>query len=621
MPVCATCGTDRAQLEYSKAQLGKKAARRCKGCVAGSGSSGVEEGLFDVKCTVSHHGLIYTTSAPLAKDLGIGGRWERGNTAAVGDGGDVIKIAECTANGRACVALEMDSDGRVVLIERKGIKRTELSSKKAVLGAAQALLDGNKLTATNKFAKVALGRETQGKLDDTLLGADTQGKLDAAEPLYREALRARRETLGATHPDTLTSMSNLASLLKAQGKLDEAEPLYREVLRVQGGTLGEMSNDPDMLASMSNLASLLEDQGKLAEAEPLYREMLRVERQTLGDQHKDTLCSLHNLAVLLYAQDKHGEAELLCREALQLRRETLGEMHLETLDSMCNLTSLLEDQGKLDEAEPLYQNMLRVRRQTLGDQHEDTLANMYSLAAVLVQLDRVAEAVPLFEGELRGSLSCGDRDGAEDTAAILMVLLDEHGPAEMAASVAALCAENGIPLPPAATLTADGTEISCSYGFGPSSALEYSGDLIAADVAAGDFGAVHRKLALVQRGDPDADGYVPVGERVRLLSEAGAVAVVLANPGENQGVAGEGSIAVVCVNASDAARLASAAVVELVVVMRLGDTAEQQGAHVARMLADSTGLDLATATELLAAAGGDVEKIITMLEAEDSDSD
>ena len=42
----------------------------------------------------------------------------------------------------------------------------------------------------------------------------------------RHLLARRRETLGETHPDTLTSMNNLASLLSDQGKLSEAEPLW-----------------------------------------------------------------------------------------------------------------------------------------------------------------------------------------------------------------------------------------------------------------------------------------------------------------------------------------------------------------------------------------------------------
>ena len=43
-----------------------------------------------------------------------------------------------------------------------------------------------------------------------------------AEALHRRALAGREAHLGANHPETLTSMNNLALLLRQQGKLDEA---------------------------------------------------------------------------------------------------------------------------------------------------------------------------------------------------------------------------------------------------------------------------------------------------------------------------------------------------------------------------------------------------------------
>ena len=40
---------------------------------------------------------------------------------------------------------------------------------------------------------------------------------------------------GEDHPDTLSSLNNLAGLLKAQWHLEEAEPLYREALKKSPG--------------------------------------------------------------------------------------------------------------------------------------------------------------------------------------------------------------------------------------------------------------------------------------------------------------------------------------------------------------------------------------------------
>ena len=58
------------------------------------------------------------------------------------------------------------------------------------------------------------------------------GKLDLALPLYEETLKLTKAKLGPDHPDTLTSMNNLAGL-SAAGKLDLALPLYEETLKLQ----------------------------------------------------------------------------------------------------------------------------------------------------------------------------------------------------------------------------------------------------------------------------------------------------------------------------------------------------------------------------------------------------
>ena len=44
----------------------------------------------------------------------------------------------------------------------------------------------------------------------------SQGKYDDAEKLNREALEIRKTVLGEEHPSTLTSINNLASVLKAK---------------------------------------------------------------------------------------------------------------------------------------------------------------------------------------------------------------------------------------------------------------------------------------------------------------------------------------------------------------------------------------------------------------------
>ena len=113
-------------------------------------------------------------------------------------------------------------------------------------------------------------------------------------------LEGREQQLGAQHPHTLTSVNNLAGLLKAQGKLVEAETLYRRALEGCEQQLG--AQHPHTLISVINMAGMLQAQGKLAEAEPLYRrcagsrEMAAARCLGCGTQHQLKTCAKCHVA-------------------------------------------------------------------------------------------------------------------------------------------------------------------------------------------------------------------------------------------------------------------------------------------------------------------------------------
>jgi tetratricopeptide (TPR) repeat protein len=106
--------------------------------------------------------------------------------------------------------------------------------------------------------------------------------------------------LGPRHPDTLTSLNNLAFVYQAVGRYGEAEPLYREALLTRREVLGP--RHPDTLISLNNLAALYRALGRYGEAEPVYWEALQASREVLGPRHPNTLGSLNNLAGLYQDQ-------------------------------------------------------------------------------------------------------------------------------------------------------------------------------------------------------------------------------------------------------------------------------------------------------------------------------
>ena len=209
----------------------------------------------------------------------------------------------------------------------------------------------------------------------------SQGDLAGARTLQELALAVRRRMLGNEHPDTLTSMNNLAGTLWAQDDLAAARALQEQVLAVSRRVLGD--KHPNTLSSMNNLAATLKAQGDLAAARRLEELVLTVRRHVLGDEHPDTLTSMNNLAVTLGALGDLVAARALQERVLAVSRRVLGDEHPNTLRSMNNLATTLKAQGDLAAARTLEEQTLAARRRVLGDEHPDTLTSMNNLAVTL----------------------------------------------------------------------------------------------------------------------------------------------------------------------------------------------------------------------------------------------
>lgn len=73
-------------------------------------------------------------------------------------------------------------------------------------------------------------------------------------------MEARSRVLGKVHPQTLSSMANLASTYGKQGQWEEAEELEVKVMEAMSGVLGKEHHLT--LTAMANLASTYQDQGR-----------------------------------------------------------------------------------------------------------------------------------------------------------------------------------------------------------------------------------------------------------------------------------------------------------------------------------------------------------------------
>ncbi|MFF3963363.1 tetratricopeptide repeat protein [Streptomyces griseorubiginosus] len=79
-----------------------------------------------------------------------------------------------------------------------------------------------------------------------------QGELDEARSEFEAILAHRRDSLGDTHPDTLTARHELALVLRDQGELDRARSKLEAILAHRRDSLGD--THPDTLSTFQAIA-------------------------------------------------------------------------------------------------------------------------------------------------------------------------------------------------------------------------------------------------------------------------------------------------------------------------------------------------------------------------------
>jgi tetratricopeptide (TPR) repeat protein len=254
-----------------------------------------------------------------------------------------------------------------------------------------------KLAATENAKAVRL--RCANVMNAVLIQYKKEGQYLKAIPLGEQALEICQTELGDRHPDTATSLNNLAALYRSMGQYDRALPLYEQALEIRQTELGD--RHPDTATSLNNLAYLYESMGQSDRALPLYEQALEIWQTELGDRHPSTAASLNNLAALYRSMGQYDRALPLYEQALEIWQTELGDRHPDTATSLNNLAGLYESMGQSDRALPLYEQALEIRQTELGDRHPDTAASLFNLAALYYNTQQYHQALSFIQQALQ----------------------------------------------------------------------------------------------------------------------------------------------------------------------------------------------------------------------------
>jgi len=220
---------------------------------------------------------------------------------------------------------------------------------------------------------------------------------EQARPLYARALAICEEARGPEHPDTATSLNNLATLLEAQGDLDAALQLFERALTIREKAFG--ADHPITAVSLGNLGRLLVTQGELLRTEgrsgralfkrarSLLERTLTIHERETGPRHRDTGVSLTNLALLHEYQGDLAVALALFERALGISETSNGPEHPDTANALFNVARVLWTQGCLlrghgqshaarplfERAWRLFKRALSILEKALGPDHPHTV--------------------------------------------------------------------------------------------------------------------------------------------------------------------------------------------------------------------------------------------------------
>ena len=176
--------------------------------------------------------------------------------------------------------------------------------------------------------------------------------------------------MGDDHPNTATSLNNLAFVYESQGRYGEAEPLLQQALEIRRRVLG--NDHPNTATSLNNLAGLYWGQGNLSQAVAHFSQGLDIEEVNLA-------------SILATGSERRKRAYLATVSATT---EATLSLHLQFAPNNADaahlaLTTLLRRKGRILDAtgsglEALRQNLIAADQQLL-DQLNDIRSQLANL--------------------------------------------------------------------------------------------------------------------------------------------------------------------------------------------------------------------------------------------------
>ncbi|KAF3162931.1 hypothetical protein TWF751_010541 [Orbilia oligospora] len=257
------------------------------------------------------------------------------------------------------------------------------------------------------------------------------GRYNEALELFQEVLIGREKVVGRYHWSTLSTMSNIATILSEQGRPAEAMKQYQRILASQ--ERNPQRDEQSILITMNNIAVTLNKLGRFEDALEYHRRVLAGMEKVLDPDHPSIFSTIRDIGSVLSNLDKYTEALEWYYKALNGLERVLGPEHPRTLTVAGQIATVFQSQGLYDEALKLYRKTLASQEQRVGPEHPSTLHTIHDIGSVLRCQRRYDEALAQYQIALKGREKLFGENHPDTLVSIYrtgLVLLDQKKYAE-----------------------------------------------------------------------------------------------------------------------------------------------------------------------------------------------
>jgi eukaryotic-like serine/threonine-protein kinase len=257
----------------------------------------------------------------------------------------------------------------------------------------KALLDRSAELIDDRFQQQpAVQAEVQSTLAKAYYGI---GRYADAIRLWEAALQTRKQHLGDNHPDTLSSMNNVATGRSMAGDPQAALQMLEQVVQLRKEHLGH--DHPDTINSLGNLAQAYCEGGYYELAGHTYLEGITQSSLTHGTQHSATQSLEVSYSTLLMHTGRFAEAVELLERIREEQSVNYQADDIRLKSTLNNLAAGYRALGRLDEAIEIAAQSAEQLALLLGEDHPDTWGAISNLAAFLASSGDLSKAVELWK--------------------------------------------------------------------------------------------------------------------------------------------------------------------------------------------------------------------------------